>query len=549
MAFNPNNPNGQATSANSQPVVIASDQSAIPVSNPSLVSTLNSSTAALGIGGVFTGTSENVADYAEVRIVVFTDQVSATDGLSVQQSPDGTNWDIIDTLTVPASTGKTYGFGISARFYRIVYTNGGTANTVFRLQSVLHRVRTKPSSVRPQDGRGNDNDFEENLAYTMLYNGTSWDRGRGTTANGLAVDVTRVPANQSVNISQINGVAPSVGSGINGTGVQRVTIATDQAAVPVSGTVTANIGTSTLALDATLTGGTQKAITRGGAKGTTVAADVTSTIIDANTQSLDVSVKGSAAVTGPLTNTELRATAVPVSAASLPLPAGASTETTLAALNTKVTAVNTGAVTVSTALPTGANTIGAISNTSFIATQATPANLQATVTNITLTKGTQGATGVTTQDLKDAGRNQTNYFMAAQIISTAAEALQSLAGYKAGAAVAATVTPAVVTTGKIYRISSIVITYVAVATAGSIQVNLRANTAGLVAIGSPLVASWLVGGPAAVAGTTQTLDVEITDGMEFAAGTGLGLTVLGVGATGVAAIVGYAKISMTGYEY
>ena len=470
MAFNPNNPNGSATSANSQPVVIASDQSAIPVSNPSLVSTLNSSTAALGIGGVFTGTSENVADYAEVRIVVFTDQVSATDGLSVQQSPDGTNWDIIDTLTVPASTGKTYGFGISARFYRIVYTNGGTANTVFRLQSVLHRVRTKPSSVRPQDGRGNDNDFEENLAYTMLYNGTSWDRGRGTTANGLAVDVTRVPANQSVNISQINGVAPSVGSGINGTGVQRVTIATDQAAVPVS-------------------------------------------------------------------------------AASLPLPAGASTETTLAALNTKVTAVNTGAVTVSTALPTGANTIGAISNTSFIATQATPANLQATVTNITLTKGTQGATGVTTQNLKDAGRNQTNYFMAAQIISTAAEALQSLAGYKAGAAVAATTTPAVVTTGKIYRISSIVITYVAVATAGSIQVNLRANTAGLVAIGSPLVASWLVGGPAAVAGTTQTLDVEITDGMEFAAGTGLGLTVLGVGATGTAAIVGYAKISMTGYEY
>ena len=549
MAFNPNNPNGSATSANSQPVVIASDQSAIPVSNPSLVSTLNSSTAALGIGGVFTGTSENVADYAEVRIVVFTDQVSATDGLSVQQSPDGTNWDIIDTLTVPASTGKTYGFGISARFYRIVYTNGGTANTVFRLQSVLHRVRTKPSSVRPQDGRGNDNDFEENLAYTMLYNGTSWDRGRGTTANGLAVDVTRVPANQSVNISQINGVAPSVGSGINGTGVQRVTIATDQAAVPVSGTVTANIGTSTLALDATLTGGTQKAITRGGAKGTTVAADVTSTIIDANTQSLDVSVKGSAAVTGPLTNTELRATAVPVSAASLPLPAGASTETTLAALNTKVTAVNTGAVTVSTALPTGANTIGAISNTSFIATQATPANLQATVTNITLTKGTQGATGATTQDLKDAGRNQSNYFMAAQIISTAGEVLQSLAGYKAGAAVAATTTPAVVTTGKIYRISSIVITYVAVATAGSIQVNLRANTAGLVAIGSPLVASWLVGGPAAVAGTTQTLDVEITDGMEFAAGTGLGLTVLGVGATGTAAIVGYAKISMTGYEY
>ena len=60
-------------------------------------------------------------------------------------------------------------------------------------------------------------------------------------------------------------------------------------AVPVSGTVTANIGTSgSLALDATLTGGTQKAIARGGAKGATVAADLTSNPIDANTQALHV---------------------------------------------------------------------------------------------------------------------------------------------------------------------------------------------------------------------------------------------------------------------
>jgi hypothetical protein len=39
---------------------------------------------------------------------------------------------------------------------------------------------------------------------------------------------------------------------------------------------------------------------------------------------------GSLTVDGPLTDTELRASAVPVSAASLPLPAGAATETTLA---------------------------------------------------------------------------------------------------------------------------------------------------------------------------------------------------------------------------
>jgi hypothetical protein len=77
-----------------------------------------------------------------------------------------------------------------------------------------------------------------------------------------------------------------------------VTIASNQSAVPITdnggsltvdGTITANIGTSgSLALDATLTGGTTKAIARGGAKGTTVAADITSNPIDVNTQALHV---------------------------------------------------------------------------------------------------------------------------------------------------------------------------------------------------------------------------------------------------------------------
>ena len=68
-------------------------------------------------------------------------------------------------------------------------------------------------------------------------------------------------------------------------------------AQPISGSVTANIGTSgSLALDATLTGGTQKAIVRGGAKGTTTAADVTSTAQSADRQGLDVQIRTSAGV-------------------------------------------------------------------------------------------------------------------------------------------------------------------------------------------------------------------------------------------------------------
>jgi hypothetical protein len=115
---------------------------------------------------------------------------------------------------------------------------------------------------------------------------------------------TSPPANASTNVAQISGTAASVNSGSKDAGTLRVTLATDQVQLtnalkvdgsavtqPVSGTVTANIGTTNgLALDATLTGGTQKAILRGGAKGSTSAADVTSTASGANHQPVDVAI-------------------------------------------------------------------------------------------------------------------------------------------------------------------------------------------------------------------------------------------------------------------
>jgi hypothetical protein len=236
-----------------------------------------------------------------------------------------------------------------------------------------------------------------------------------------------------------------------------------------------------VAKDATLTGGNQKAILRGGAKGSTAAADLTSSPVDANTQALHTSV------------------------------------------------------------------------TNFPATQAvsqaTAANLNATVAQQTLTKGTQGATGVSTQDLKDAGRNGTHYHMTIPVVTTSSDALVSLTGYKGGAAVAATTTPAVVTAAKTYRITAVTITYVAIATAGSVKFTLRANTGGVVALGSPAVCAWVVGGPSATAGVAQTVDIAIPDGMEFAAGTGVGVSMIGLSATQVAAAVGYGQIVINGFEY
>lgn len=169
-------------------VNIASDANGSTSSPPNVVSALNSTTAILGISGVFTGVSEDVSKYSEVRVSVISSSTSPNNGLQMQQSKDGTNWDVVDQYTITQNINATFGVGVSEQFFRIVYTNGGAAQTFMRLSTVYHGVATKPSSVRPQDARSNEIDVEEIAAYNSIFNGTTWDRMSG--ANGV---VTQKP--------------------------------------------------------------------------------------------------------------------------------------------------------------------------------------------------------------------------------------------------------------------------------------------------------------------------------------------------------------------
>lgn len=185
------------------------------------------------------------------------------------------------------------------------------------------------------------------------------------------------------------------------------------------------------------------------------------------------------------------------------------------------------------------------------AAQATAANLNATVVGPTITKGTQGAAGFSVQDLKDAGRNTSTLFMAAAVAGTTAEVMQSLTGYKSGAAVTATTTPAVVTSGKTYRVTSISISYQQLSTTGvAAMFRLRANLTGVGVVGSPLVMNLVIGSPAAVAGAYSSEEFLFPEGLEFAAGTGLAVGLIGLSAAGVAGTAsGFAQITIVGYEY
>jgi hypothetical protein len=140
----------QTTAANLQ-ATVTQGTSPWATSAPGVQSAGNSSTVALGSGGVFTGTFEDVSNYAAVSISVFADQASAASGLSFQWSPDGVNADVSAASSVSANSGRGFSISHRGRFFRIVYTNGAVAQGAFRLQATYHvdgsGLITKPYSA------------------------------------------------------------------------------------------------------------------------------------------------------------------------------------------------------------------------------------------------------------------------------------------------------------------------------------------------------------------------------------------------------------------
>lgn len=132
-----------------------------------------------------------------------------------------------------------------------------------------------------------------------------------------------------------------------------------------------------------------------------------------------------------LTDTQLRASAIPISLASQPLPNGASTETTLAALktaidnlNAKVTAVNTGAVTLTNPTAQG------LTDTQLRATPLTVSvDNQTALTNTQLRSAELGVADISmqflTQEIK--GVNETIKDMLDSILYVTHSMLEKMA--------------------------------------------------------------------------------------------------------------------------
>lgn len=164
------------------------------------------------------------------------------------------------------------------------------------------------------------------------------------------------------------------------------------------------------------------------------------------------------------------------------------------------------------------------------------------ITPPTLTKGTQGATGYSTQDLKDAGRVAKTF--SATFTAATTEALITLTPITDGTAGTAG-TSFTITSGKRFRIQALTVsTRNAAAAIQGVIVNLRVNTAGATTATSPLLLSVGTGTIAATANVSNGNCAAIPDGLEI---LGNGTVTIGVSQVGTA--TANNTVTLVGYEY
>lgn len=169
-----------------------------------------------------------------------TPRMSSTRILYVDESkggaiPAGTNvigHVITDTGSTTAVTGN------------VAVTNAGLTNI-----DVALSTRTKPADQQHAIIDSGTTTVTQataaNLNAAVVGTGTAGTAAGGVlTVQGVASmtkllvtpDSVALPANQSVNVSQINAVTPLMGNGVTGTGSQRVTIASDNTAFAINNT-------------------------------------------------------------------------------------------------------------------------------------------------------------------------------------------------------------------------------------------------------------------------------------------------------------------------
>lgn len=131
-----------ASTSNALNVEVIGAAATLPVILADLVDAGNSTTTPLTGNSVFTGTGHTTVGYGYIMLYIYADHSSATGGVNIEFSSDNSNWDDASTWTFTAAgsspnDGQVFGTAARGQYYRVVYTNGATNQTAFRLQAIL----------------------------------------------------------------------------------------------------------------------------------------------------------------------------------------------------------------------------------------------------------------------------------------------------------------------------------------------------------------------------------------------------------------------------
>ena len=161
---------------------IFNDVGSILQNQLSTVDSSNTTDIPLGANATYTGTAIDITNFATVSVAAFSDVSSATDGLKMEFSPDGINWDHIHSFSVTGNVGVSYNQAAELVYFRVVYTNGSTAQTTFRLTTVVRRAAIDPSRYA----------LSQNLSDGYMANVTKSVIWGKTTAGGGAYEQVKV---------------------------------------------------------------------------------------------------------------------------------------------------------------------------------------------------------------------------------------------------------------------------------------------------------------------------------------------------------------------
>ena len=146
---------------------------------PNRVSTLNSTAAALGIEGEWTGTAELCYAYGSAVVAVKTD---AAGTLYMEFSPDGTTWDSSLPFAVAAGVNDVHRLTVTREYYRARFVNGAVAQTYLRLETMLgdYTALSAPKNLSVQQDADaivvRPTDYHYEVAMGRINGCTTWNK-------------------------------------------------------------------------------------------------------------------------------------------------------------------------------------------------------------------------------------------------------------------------------------------------------------------------------------------------------------------------------------